>query len=51
MVTLDLKRLDQKNSIELSIDKLTNFDAEIAVIGCLLWVTELKIISVHITIC
>ena len=37
MVTLDLKRLDQKNSIEHSIDNLTNFDAEIAVIGCLLW--------------
>ena len=37
MATLDLKAVSQENSIETSIDKLTNFDAEIAVIGCLLW--------------
>ena len=27
----------RSNLLELNIDKLTNFDAEIAVIGCLLW--------------
>ena len=37
MANLDLKTLDQENLIELSINKLSNFDAEIAVIGCLLW--------------
>ena len=37
MATLDLKTFHKSNSIELSINKLTNFDAEIAVIGCLLW--------------
>ena len=37
MATLDLKTHDQENVIELKINKLTNFDAEIAVIGCLLW--------------
>ena len=37
MVSPDLKNLNQEISLEQSIDKLTNFDAEIAVIGCLLW--------------
>ena len=37
MATLDLKTFHKTNSIELNIDKLTNFDAELAVIGCLLW--------------
>ena len=37
MANPELKTLSQEDSLEKSIDKLTNFDAEIAVIGCLLW--------------
>ncbi len=37
MATLDFKTFSKTNLLELNIDKLTNFDAEIAVIGCLLW--------------
>ena len=37
MVSPDLKNLNQEFTLEQSIEKLTNFDAEIAVIGCLLW--------------
>ena len=37
MATLDLKTTNEENLVELTIDKLTNFEAEIAVIGCLLW--------------
>ena len=37
MATVDLKKSNEENLVELSINKLTNFEAEIAVIGCLLW--------------
>ena len=37
MVSTDLKLKNTPLSVENNIDKLTNFDAEIAVIGCLLW--------------
>ena len=37
MESPDLKNLNQEFTLEQSIEKLTNFDAEIAVIGCLLW--------------
>ena len=37
MVQNVLKNIDKKDGLIESIGKLTNFDAEIAVIGCLLW--------------
>ena len=37
MAFVDLKFGDHVTSVEKNIDKLTNIDAEIAVIGCLLW--------------
>ena len=37
MVFVDLKFGNQTTSNEKNVDKLTNIDAEIAVIGCLLW--------------
>ncbi len=37
MANPELKTISPDNSLEKSINRLTNFDAEIAVIGCLLW--------------
>ena len=37
MATFDLKSINESTSLEKSVEKLTNYDAEIAVIGCLLW--------------
>ena len=37
MVSSDLKLNNTNTSFEKNFDKLTNFEAEIAVIGCLLW--------------
>ena len=37
MAFVDLKFGDYVTSVEKNIDKLTNIDAEVAVIGCLLW--------------
>ena len=37
MANIDLKFKDYKTSVESNIDKLTNIDAEVAIIGCLLW--------------
>ena len=37
MAFVDLKLEGFTTSVEKNIDKLTNIDAEIAVIGCLLW--------------
>ena len=37
MANIDLKFKDYKTPVESNIDKLTNIDAEVAIIGCLLW--------------
>ena len=37
MIQSNLKTINQKEDLSDSISKFANFDAEIAVIGCLLW--------------